>query len=454
MFIVSFQLQAQEDKIHTSFPLNNRANQRMVEVSNFAFTAIALKSKEISDFSSIGFIINSDTIYFNNNLHVDNTDGYFYSSLIHFEQALKSINLHVPEEVQDLNVVLINGSGEYSDFSNRRNIANQSTDCELNDVIQQSEWRLGLPEPSYSRIFTDTGNMIIHHSAGSNNITDFTQAVRDIYIYHTVENGWSDIGYNYLVAPNGMIYAGRDPDIGEQDKVMGAHFCGSNSKTMGICLIGNYETIEPTSELLQSLESLLSWKAFKDDLQVLDSDFHPLNPELGVIAGHQDGCSTFCPGENVYAKLQQIRENVNSELVICRDYEGDDDGGGDGDGGEDEGGEGDDDGGGDDNEVEGDKNVEEPIVLLKLDSIINQKIYPNPLSGGNSFRLRIAESSQADLQFIRIFSQAGKQIEWENIYFSENRIEVKLPNSLKPGVYFLQTRFSNGKEISQRFVVQ
>ncbi|WP_176223749.1 N-acetylmuramoyl-L-alanine amidase, partial [Marivirga sericea] len=338
--IISIQLQAQEGNIHTSFPLNNDANQRMIQESNFSFTAIALKSKEIRDFSSIGFINSADTIYFNNDLHSDNADGYFHSSLIHFEQAIKSIDLYIPSEVQDLNVVLINGSGEYSDFSPRKTIMNQSSDCELSGVVQQSEWRVGLPEPSYTRIFTDTGNMIVHHSAGSNNTIDFTQAVRDIYIYHTQENGWSDIGYNYLVAPNGTVYAGRDPAGGEQDQVMGAHFCGSNSNTMGICLMGNYETIEPTSELLESLESLISWKAFKDDLPVLESKFHPLNPELGVIAGHRDGCSTLCPGDNVYLKLQEIRENVNSQLVICRD-----DNGGVGDGGEDDGGEGDDDGG-------------------------------------------------------------------------------------------------------------
>ncbi|SMG27668.1 Por secretion system C-terminal sorting domain-containing protein, partial [Marivirga sericea] len=128
--------------------------------------------------------------------------------------------------------------------------------------------------------------------------------------------------------------------------------------------------------------------------------------------------------------------------------EGDDDEG-EGDGGDDDGDEGD-----DNNEGDGDKNVEEPIVNLKLDSILNQKIYPNPLRGDYSFRLRIAESSKADLKFIRIFNQAGKQIEWENIYFSESRIEVNLPSSLKSGTYFLQISYSNGNESSHRFVVQ
>ena len=250
IFVICFQLVAQNENIHTSFSISIDNNQRLIQNTTFNFTAIALKSKHFNDFSKIGFISNSDTIFFNNDLHSNEGSEYFYSSLIHFDKPLRSIQLITPKEINNLEVVLINGSGEYSDFSQRNNKPNQNDNCELNGVIQQSEWRNGLPEPSYNRSFTSTENMIIHHSAGSNNISDFTQAVRDIYILHTEENGWSDIGYNYLVAPDGVIYAGRDPANGEQDKVMGAHFCGSNSNTMGICILGNYETVEPTSAIL------------------------------------------------------------------------------------------------------------------------------------------------------------------------------------------------------------
>ncbi|RUA33871.1 MAG: hypothetical protein DSY77_08030, partial [Bacteroidetes bacterium] len=257
IFVICFQLVAQNENIHTSFSISIDNNQRLIQNTTFNFTAIALKSKEIRDFNQIAFIHNSDTIYFSNDLHADENSNYFYSSLIHFDQSISALRLYAPEELSNLEVVLINGSGEYASFSQRKSNSIQNNDCELNGVIQQSEWRDGLPEPNYNRSFTTTENLIVHHSAGSNNITDFTQAVRDIYIFHTQENGWSDIGYNYLIAPDGVIYAGRDPDTGSQDEVMGAHFCGSNSNTMGVCLLGNYETIEPEFSMLESLEGLL-----------------------------------------------------------------------------------------------------------------------------------------------------------------------------------------------------
>jgi hypothetical protein len=420
IFVFSLQLIAQNESIHTTFSLGLNADQRLVQKSKFAFTAIALKSKETIDFNGIAYIHNSDTIYFNNNLHADGNSDYFYSSLIHFDQKVSSIELFSSEELNNLEVVLINGSGEYASYLQRNSNSIQNDDCELNGVIQQSEWRAGLPEPSYNRSFTTTENMIVHHSAGSNNISDYTQAVRDIYIFHTQENGWSDIGYNYLIAPDGVIYAGRDPSNGEQDKVIGAHFCGSNSNTMGICLLGNYETVEPEQQMLESLETVLSWKAFKDNLEPLEVDAHPLNTDLGVIAGHQDGCNTLCPGENVYKKLEDIRVNVDNQLAICK----------------------------------GEEEEEEPIVIIEIDTISNQKIYPNPIKSDFTFSLDLAENRKNNLQFIRIFTQDGKSIKWENLYFSENRIEVKLPNTLEPGIYILNTTYKDGEKNSQRFMIQ
>ncbi|WP_296623071.1 N-acetylmuramoyl-L-alanine amidase [Marivirga sp.] len=417
LFSLSIQIIAQNENIHTSFSINLEGNQRLTQETEFRFTAIALKSKQVNDFSKIGFIYESDTIYFVNDLHSNEDSEYFYSSLIHFDDPLKSIELFIPENKKDLGVVLINGSGGNANFSQRSNQSIQNNDCELNGVIQQTEWRDGLPEPSYNRSFTTIENMIVHHSAGSNNISDFTQAVRDIYILHTQENGWSDIGYNYLVAPDGVIYAGRDPANGEQDEVMGAHFCGSNSNVMGICLLGNYETVEPTSAMLGSLEEVLSWKAFKDELNVLESDPHPLNPNLGVIAGHRDGCSTLCPGKNVYEKLQDIRLNVNEQVEICN-------------------------------------GEESPIIDIEIDSILSQKIYPNPIKSDFTFSLNLTKNRQDDLTYIRIFSLEGKKIKWQNLYFSENKLEVKLPSTLKPGIYFLQTSYKNGEENSQRFLIQ
>lgn len=47
---------------------------------------------------------------------------------------------------------------------------------------------------------------------------------------------WSDIGYNFLVGEDGNVYEGRG--WGKT----GAHTVGYNSKSVGICFIGNFES--------------------------------------------------------------------------------------------------------------------------------------------------------------------------------------------------------------------
>lgn len=47
-------------------------------------------------------------------------------------------------------------------------------------------------------------------------------------------NKWSDIGYNFVVGEDGNVYEGRG-----WDKI-GAHAPSYNSKSIGICMIGNF----------------------------------------------------------------------------------------------------------------------------------------------------------------------------------------------------------------------
>jgi len=45
-------------------------------------------------------------------------------------------------------------------------------------------------------------------------------------------NGWSDVGYHYIILLDGTIEKGRE------DKTTGAHVAGHNSSSIGICYIG------------------------------------------------------------------------------------------------------------------------------------------------------------------------------------------------------------------------
>jgi N-acetylmuramoyl-L-alanine amidase len=70
---------------------------------------------------------------------------------------------------------------------------------------------------------------IIVHCSATPEGKDYT--VLDIRKWHK-QQGWSDIGYHYVVYRNGHIEAGRDVDI------IGAHCEGHNAHSIGVCYIG------------------------------------------------------------------------------------------------------------------------------------------------------------------------------------------------------------------------
>lgn len=48
------------------------------------------------------------------------------------------------------------------------------------------------------------------------------------------QKGWNDIGYNFVVGEDGNVYEGRGWGT------HGAHSTSYNSKSIGICIIGNF----------------------------------------------------------------------------------------------------------------------------------------------------------------------------------------------------------------------
>jgi hypothetical protein len=152
---------------------------------------------------------------------------------------------------------------------------------------------------------TSVTHLIVHHSAGTNSSNNWAAVVRSIWDFHTGVNGWDDIGYNWLVDPNGVIYEGRG------DNRLGAHFCGTNGGTMGVCVLGDFTNITPTNNAIAGLTTLLAWKACDVNVDPEGSAFHSgsgLN--LDRISGHRDGCATSCPGNSFYPLFDNLRDGV------------------------------------------------------------------------------------------------------------------------------------------------
>lgn len=158
-------------------------------------------------------------------------------------------------------------------------------------------------------------HLIVHHSAGSNTSNNFAAVVAAIRDFHVNTNGWDDIGYNWLIDPNGVIYEGRG------DGKRGAHFSCMNGGTTGICLLGNYQTVVPANAAIDALENLLAWEACSKNVPAGNWGWHAASQQhMPHVAGHRDGnqapapasCAsgTACPGNTFYPQLQALRMRV------------------------------------------------------------------------------------------------------------------------------------------------
>lgn len=178
--------------------------------------------------------------------------------------------------------------------------------CPQPDYQDRNDWcPAGNCPPDPTPVPTTVGFLIVHHSAGTNTSTDWAAVVRSIWDYHVNVRGWDDIGYNWLVDPNGVLYEGRGDDK------LGAHFCGTNGGTMGVCMMGDFTNVTPTASAIGRLEDLLAWKSCDVDIDPLETAFHPSSGlTIHRISGHRDGCATSCPGDLFYPLLPAIRQEV------------------------------------------------------------------------------------------------------------------------------------------------
>ncbi len=91
-------------------------------------------------------------------------------------------------------------------------------------IVPREEWGARAPNAvSYTDDYLPY--MFIHHTVTSecSNFDDCAEQMRIIQNYHMDSNGWSDIGYSFLVGGDGKIYEGRGWNV------VGAHTSGYNS---------------------------------------------------------------------------------------------------------------------------------------------------------------------------------------------------------------------------------
>ncbi|HYY44145.1 MAG TPA: N-acetylmuramoyl-L-alanine amidase, partial [Actinomycetota bacterium] len=198
------------------------------------------------------------------------------------------------------------------------------------NVVTRAEW--GADESlkhisgDCKRDFAPLQQIFVHHTAAEPKGQDYDAAMRAIYWYHVKGRGWCDIGYNFVVAPNGRLFEGRwardyapfelhSSENLDGEAVVGAQVEGFNTGSIGVSLMGNYMNHSMTTAMRSSLVDFLAWEADRHNLDPTGSHVYR-NPETGVhawlpyIAGHRDAGKTSCPGDYVYRSLSALRKSV------------------------------------------------------------------------------------------------------------------------------------------------
>ena len=144
--------------------------------------------------------------------------------------------------------------------------------------------------------------------------------MRAVWNYHANILGWGDVGYNYIVDPNGVIYEGRAGG----DDVIGIHDT-HNVGSMAIGFLGCYgnctdpslSVAQPTAAMLDSAKLLMAWKLNQKGIDPLSSGPYDNLSNIPVIAGGRDVSATTSPGDNLYYKLPEMRQAAKEQIDAC-----------------------------------------------------------------------------------------------------------------------------------------
>ena len=179
-------------------------------------------------------------------------------------------------------------------------------------VVSRTAWGCpdGQESPEWPPDYYPVSHVVVHHTVSDT-------SVYAIWYYHAITRGWGDIGYNYLVDKNGVLYEGRAGG----DDVIAGHAYPFNRGTLGVSFIGDYRTIPVPQPMLDSMADLLAWKADQKGIPPhgwawLRPTTYPTDPDrwLPRFVGHRDVSTTVCPGDSLYAKIPWLRDAVAGRL--------------------------------------------------------------------------------------------------------------------------------------------
>lgn len=159
-------------------------------------------------------------------------------------------------------------------------------------IVGDKIWEL-LPKPDYGvggilkQSKRNIKEIIVHCTATPEGRVETVESIRNIH----KSQGWSDIGYHYLIYLDGSIHVGRDVNI------IGSHCVGHNTYSIGVCYVGGVDKMmQPKDTRTQEQK-----KALLDVLKKLKTMY----PKAKIV-GHRDYSSKACPSFDATKEYKNI----------------------------------------------------------------------------------------------------------------------------------------------------
>ncbi len=145
-----------------------------------------------------------------------------------------------------------------------------------NELMRSSSLKYG------TRLLSQINQIVVHHSAS------IGQTAEDYARYHVQSKGWPGIGYTFILEIDGTIVQAHPLNV------VSYNTGGVNTRTIGICLSGDFTKQEPSPQQLKSLKKLIKY-------------LRKTLPQQLAVYGHKDYGTTSCPGPHLYKHLKQFQ---------------------------------------------------------------------------------------------------------------------------------------------------
>lgn len=174
----------------------------------------------------------------------------------------------------------------------------------LPGIVSRSQWtRSGIARPRDINPMNGVRRITIHHDGMPpvtlNNSAAVAQRIEQIRNSHVIGRGWADIGYHYIVDPQGRVWEGRS--ISKQ----GAHVKDQNENNLGILVLGNFDRQTPTQAALASLDKFVA------------NQMQRYNIGISQVRTHMERDSTSCPGRGLQSYMVRTRSGSGTLYAMA-----------------------------------------------------------------------------------------------------------------------------------------